>query len=774
MKRFLALLFTAIAIAPAQAATKTPADIGGSVVLEYQANGVGAITGPMVENTFLDITQSFIPLLYATPSCLWQSNGISTPATCVTSIPFPLSITTPTFPTILDKYLKTDPTGLVVGVSTIPSSVTTFAFVGSGAKAWTVYDALLAGDTLAQGFTGYDPNGATDSRAAIQNALNANVGNEVYIGPGTFRLDDMVTLNSGQKVRCAGVTKTIFQIDSATFNMNALGVFRLPTSDTSQMVDCAVSFVQPNTGGMTRNDVVRYPPAFVATVQATFPVFNRIRVNAAWECFHLVGNTGGADIGEIECGALADYSYADFTADATTPGVLNVTAVASGTIRTGMNGYYKVGITLAPYRIVSQLTGAAGGIGTYQLGDATVTFASTNNYQTVAGFVVDGPAHFWKMTKLDCWPYGITTLANLFAVYAADGTTCAAFGSIDGLDITTLSALVSNVKITPRAAATGIPYFISTIQFDGDGAWLEAYASRLIIGKMYSTKSTNFNHPVVRARNAGDVTIMNIVNPVDGLPVCGFEALDAGVLTIRGGSITHPDANSAGACANGAGASLSVYNTFAGYQSNNRTVAFFAAAANTVMQIVNSSGPYVTGVTGDAFSFATDFVNNRVVGSCFPGRTHTLSFGTSLGYYDFCEPDTGTTATPAFVTPGDSVLTVNSGSTTYWRKGERVIAHIAIDFSTNAYTTASGAFLLTNMGLPTRVAGSDFNCNWNKFAKVTTTAIQFWPFINTGANPLITINGAASAGAEAQLSTAGFPASTSNIVLDTTCNYLVK
>jgi hypothetical protein len=150
---------------------------------------------------------------------------------------------------------------------------------------------------------GADNTGASDSQPSFASAVQKSNGRPLYVGPGIFRLDDMVTLGSGQILQCAGRTLTTLKIDVATFNQSAPGVIRLGTKEPgAQVFDCGVDFVQPNT--VTRENVIRYPPAFYAVDTPRF-VLDRVRVSNGWACLDATRNTGGAQIGTFECGGVS-------------------------------------------------------------------------------------------------------------------------------------------------------------------------------------------------------------------------------------------------------------------------------------------------------------------------------------------------------------------------------------------------------------------------------------------------------------------------------------
>lgn len=661
-----------------------------------------------------------------------------------------------------------------VKLAPIPASNITFSYTGTGALSTTVDFILNHMPITANGFTGFDSTGATSSTAALQNALNSNNRQEIYVGPGTPLLTDMVTLNKGQTLRCAGKFATRFQVkySSNAFNMNALGVFKLPDDgDSARIIDCGIEFEQPNTGGMTRADVIKYPPAIVAGTISAFVGLRDLRISAAWTCLSLVGNSGGAFFGgKIECGALADYSYANYTASASA-GVLTVSAVASGAIRTQRNASY-IWIAVYPqaYRIVSQLTGTPGGVGTYQLG-SSISFASGQNYQTDGGIVIDGPGDFFHLGDVECWPFGIVGVTNLEAVYNTYGTNCAAIGYVTGFEINSLAIHKTGLHFTPRNAP--FANIINKVQSDGSGADIINDAGTTRIGSFVTFMDSGQTNPIMQTTTAlATIEVDSAVSTSDASVACAYQAGGGGTIRVNNGRFAHSNTTTPLACTGATvGSKLYFRNAQISMGGVNRTYPFFFQAANTSMALKGISKDFEgTGLTGAAFEFSNDNASNEVSESYFPNRGHTIPFNTSTGYYDLDEPDTIATPTVAFATPG-SAITVNSSSGRFWRKGSYARLEAAVDFTTPAATTEAGALGITISNMPAPLAGSETGCVLNDASKVTF-ASQWFPFV-APSNP-IRFRQLATGAASALMSTTEFPASTTNIITKFNCIYLVR
>jgi hypothetical protein len=531
---------------------------------------------------------------------------------------------------------------------------------------------------------------------------------------------------------------------------------------------------------MTRADIIKYPPAIDAFNATRFHL-DRVRVSGAYTCLDATGNTGGFTIGEFECSGLSPYRYAAYTASASGT-TLTVSAVTSGAIVVGQRGYaFDAGNSSSiGYRIVSQISGPAGGAGDYQI-DASTTFSSRSNFQMEGSIKFDGALDYSYVTGgIRCWPYDLLSKQYLFALYVDQTTNCAAIGRVDGLRVAgAFSPFKTNVVFTPNAGRTSIPYQVAALQEDLEGADFivePATNTHIVITEAYSTKGAAQLGSAFDIRG-GNVTFSHLDMPVDDSAVCAIKASGTAVVQINSGRLVHTDPASSAACARDDSA-LKLFNLRASIPLVNRTAAFFdsTASANGSMQLVNITGRFNgSALTGNAYSFANDSRFNRVQGVSFPGWAHNLPFATSLGYYDLDEDDQVTVA-PTFATMGDfSAANLSYSASKFKRSGNFVDLRVQTTFDTNAYTTAAGNFtlVLTQAGggnIPT-AADSNDPCMIGGLGKVTSgagmwTATLLSSSINLWANN--------STVAPAQLTATNLPASTTGISMNVRCRYRVR
>ncbi|MEF3366824.1 hypothetical protein V3H18_09800 [Methylocystis sp. 9N] len=634
----------------------------------------------------------------------------------------------------------------------------------------------FSGYALAYQYPGIDPTGATNSQPGIQAMINATNtrsavqlrGQKLYFGPGRFRVDDKILLGSAQALICAGRNKTTFVVNSSTFNMNAYAVFEVPPySNAGAAKDCEVEFVQPNFPGMTRNHLIKYPPAFFLNTAPGF-IFDGIRCRHAYRCIIALGNNGASDFGTIESGAAAPYQFAAFTADASGT-TLHVTAVGSGQIAVPGFGYKveRTGVYTV-YRIVNQSGGPTGGVGDYQLAWAT-SFSSGPNYQTDGGNVIDGALDFIRNQAFRCYPYGYLG-SHSYAAYTDGGTSCLALGRADGFDFDNLSSSNAEVVLTPRA--NGHAHFAS-LELDSDMSRLRTFAGEPSIGFLALSSAGAMAREQVHAENS-TITIDHLKN-INNSSNCIVNVGTNGRIYILGGVLQNSQPDGKFLCfdAGAAGGFARVANSMINNSGGTRTQPFFVqTGATNSMQLIGNARHANLSNGGPIYSYAADNFGNLVAGNHFYPQTHVLPLS-SVGAYETDTPDALATPTIAFATPG-SPITVNSSSGKYWRKGDRVELELSVDFKTPVATSEAGDLRIFGTGMPWPRFKSETSCQLDDAAKVAFSGF-FSPIITHAVlgTPLIQFRQFVSGGASTLLGTAGFPQNTDHFIVKFHCSYPV-
>lgn len=146
---------------------------------------------------------------------------------------------------------------------------------------------------------GADPTGVADSTAAFNSAIAT--AKEVYIPAGHYLINNTITVNAGQRIRGAGTRATILTIGS-TFNMSAQAVIVLAAGSKEQDVelrDFWIRFSQPSFSGMTRANIIQYPPGIDCSQSDRQKLIN-LQISNAWVAIN-EGGAGFFDRLEISC-----------------------------------------------------------------------------------------------------------------------------------------------------------------------------------------------------------------------------------------------------------------------------------------------------------------------------------------------------------------------------------------------------------------------------------------------------------------------------------------
>jgi hypothetical protein len=152
-------------------------------------------------------------------------------------------------------------------------------------------------NALSYGATG---DGTTDDTAALLAAIAT--GHSVALPKGRYKVTDLLALSTGQDMFGEGRTDSVFVIED-DFNMSALGVVRVASSEPGGgLRNLGFEFDQDN-DNTVRASVIAYPPAIYAVAVPRFEV-REVRISGAYKGIVATGNSGGAFLRDIECGAI--------------------------------------------------------------------------------------------------------------------------------------------------------------------------------------------------------------------------------------------------------------------------------------------------------------------------------------------------------------------------------------------------------------------------------------------------------------------------------------
>jgi len=147
---------------------------------------------------------------------------------------------------------------------------------------------------------GADPTNATNSTAAFIAAIATN--KSVYVPKGSYRITDLLALNLRQRMYGDGRSVSQLMVYHNSFNLSALGVVQLGTSETAAALrDIGLVFSQPDAA---RGSLVAFPPAIYAQNAGRF-VIERVRITGpCMTALDARGNTGGSYIAMFEVCAM--------------------------------------------------------------------------------------------------------------------------------------------------------------------------------------------------------------------------------------------------------------------------------------------------------------------------------------------------------------------------------------------------------------------------------------------------------------------------------------
>jgi len=309
---------------------------------------------------------------------------------------------------------------------------------------------------------------------------------------------------------------------------------------------------------------------------------------------------------------------------------------------------------------------------------------------------------------INFWPFDIIVGTPIYDSVFNDGNTVAArFGGINGLNVSDLSV------INGRVIIDGDQFwgYFDGLSLDAGNSGLEVVRVAqpgLRISNMYTTGDANPNTGGCKTTigpNAGFVQITNAFFQGGANPQT-FVCVNGRLLIDNSYFLT------------GAGTQKAV--SARGGYTELRGSTFLASTAMTVPMVETAGGALIA--TGNHFQVDSGFASIHVAAdnpAHYIANNNTKNWpvtfgfglgGSILGYYDLGDQGFTTTVTPAFDTPGNSVLNVTAQGSGFALRGDYVEGSLNVTFGSNAYTTASGAFRLKVNGMPTPAPGNATSC----------------------------------------------------------------
>lgn len=309
-------------------------------------------------------------------------------------------------------------------------------------------------------------------------------------------------------------------------------------------------------------------------------------------------------------------------------------------------------------------------------------------------FLIDHAYDTTTIKTLKLWPYGSgnagSTVPLLYQVYQ-DGAAYAQFGRVDGLSIGLFATFQQRLKFYQSDAAGHLFGTIGELHLDGTYGRLELDSAYIGVGTWYASTGSNTDAKIIQTSgrlalgpcpmflgpgSAGTVPLIQVSGGIFSAQSGGvFEAIGSAqqLLSQTGGDVVW------------------IGGDIVGITNQVRTKAIFEQTGGRTT-LRNARFQDIGTGSGLAFSIATDD-NHDIQENALLGWGFSLPATIQQGQWDI-DRTIPTTPTVAFTTNGDFAPVYTAQSTGFRVSGNTVTFTCTISFNSNAFTTASGPFLL--------------------------------------------------------------------------------
>jgi hypothetical protein len=343
--------------------------------------------------------------------------------------------------------------------------------------------------------------------------------------------------------------------------------------------------------------------------------------------------------------------------------------------------------------------------GAWDAVDATATNAGAMFFTFVEigainrGIQISGAQSFVHAGVLDFGFFGFSQGNRLTAYLNADAI-CWKSGEVDGLDVQSLTAYNCSVQIHNGPGATISPDFFGTVIMDGGNRYFNVSGGREVyVGQMHTKALGGDTVISVTEGSSLEIGYLDLfagstsTNPAVSVTGSGSR------LTVYSGTALQTGLNAQSFYA-GDGARLKILNTYHDHLTGGaRTVPdiLVEGASTRFFYSGNKVEARKGGATGTFLQVVNDNLNIYIANNDF--QNWTVAFPTTIlnGEYGPNKISNFTSVpTVSFATNGTFAPVYDSASTVYTFLGARRV-HVTstIQFDTNAYTGASGAFQFT-------------------------------------------------------------------------------
>lgn len=310
------------------------------------------------------------------------------------------------------------------------------------------------------------------------------------------------------------------------------------------------------------------------------------------------------------------------------------------------------------------------------------------------GMQADGALDWCSIDRYHFWPFGMGSSSSALGVIFRDGSTIAAeLGRVDGLFVSAFLVIRAKIIFTSNAT-NGLPFAIAALYLDSN-AQLVVNGGFIQCGHVSTSADSAAPGPSIAVNSPGNLNI-NYLAMFNSYAAVNSIELTGGRLNIQGGR------GAAGSTGHSlllqTGGRLLIGGTEFIPADAARTVGFIKQTAGQIRihDCVFTAQP---SGSGNAVEIGADDQHNSIQGNeltdwgvSFPANANLGAYGSNLTKPVTWQPSV------IFVTLGDFVPTYITRAGRYYREPGGIRWECVLEFSTNAFTTASGAFRI--IGLP--------------------------------------------------------------------------
>ncbi len=376
-------------------------------------------------------------------------------------------------------------------------------------------------------------------------------------------------------------------------------------------------------------------------------------------------------------------------------------------------------------------------------------------------FIVDGPEDYFTAQDIELWNFG--SQANTTSMPMWLQSPQAELGYCDGCHIRTLVAYRQGLRLNPNSSFDTSDT-IGDLQLD-DAGTLDIEHGTLTVGALNVEVSNGptivmngLADPFHARLNVGVAKIITDSLTGDIVNHGGYLTIGSGQIVMYASSYTSPTAEPLVMTDANTAASVTQINNVTYDMAGGATLTqpIVVQSGNGSIVMHNWSPESVWGATGVALiQIGNDIVNNYISNVFLNNESGVtpvsivMNLSAVRGYYDFPDVNFPVTITPAFATPGNSVLNNNSNAGYYRLLGNMVQFVISDNFMITQ-TTASGALQLTTnmpgfnpdggypLALPMSLSGPTFPAGEVPFAQTNSqSSMLLMPMLNvSGGSPV--------------------------------------